>query len=201
MMREVETPSGPARVLLQHALEPKAALVLGHGAGGSVSAPDLQVATRVALEEDVSVALVEQPYRVAGRTSAPAAPKLDEAWLAAIEDIRPEFRGVPLITGGRSSGARVACRTAAATGAAGVVCLAFPLQPPTRASGKVPDSRLGELDAVPVPVLVVQGRNDQFGVPPEAPGRTVVLLDGDHSLKKDLSGVGEAVRAWLRAAL
>jgi uncharacterized protein len=201
MMREVETPSGPARVLLQHALEPKAALVLGHGAGGSVSAPDLQVATRVALEEDVSVALVEQPYRVAGRTSAPPAPKLDEAWLAVIEDILPEFRGVPLITGGRSSGARVACRTADATGAAGVVCLAFPLQPRARASGTVPDSRLGELDAVSVPVLVVQGRSDQFGVPPEGPDRTVVLLDGGHGLKKDLAGVGEAVRGWLRARL
>jgi predicted alpha/beta-hydrolase family hydrolase len=200
-MREVETPSGPARVLLQHALEPKAALVLGHGAGGSVSAPDLQVATRVALEEDVSVALVEQPYRVAGRTNAPPAPKLDEAWLAVIEDILSEFGGVPLITGGRSSGARVACRTADATGAAGVVCLAFPLQPPARASGTVPDSRLGELDAVSVPVLVVQGRGDQFGVPPQGPDRTVVLLDGGHGLKKDLAGVGEAVRSWLRARL
>jgi predicted alpha/beta-hydrolase family hydrolase len=118
-----------------------------------------------------------------------------------IEALQPEFRGMPLITGGRSAGARVACRTAEATGAAGVICLAFPLQPPARASGKVPDSRLGELDDVSVPVLVVQGRNDQFGVPPEGPGRTVVLLDGDHSLKKDLAGVGEAVRDWLRASL
>jgi uncharacterized protein len=100
---------------------------------------------------------------------------------------------VPLVVGGRSSGARVACRSAAALGATGVLCLAFPLQPPGR-----PD-RLAELEAVQVPVLVVQGRNDQFGVPPGGPNREVVVLDGDHSLRNDLLGVGEAVRAWLRA--
>jgi predicted alpha/beta-hydrolase family hydrolase len=183
---------------MQYALEPKGALVLGHGAAGSVSAPDLQVATRVALEEDVSVALVEQPYRVAGRRNAPPAPQLDEAWLAVVKSL--DF-DVPLIVGGRSSGARVACRTAAATGAVGVLCLAFPLQPTARSSGTVPTDRLGELDAVSVPVLVVQGRNDQFGVPPEAPGRKVVLLDGDHGLKKDPAGLGEAVRDWLRTVL
>jgi predicted alpha/beta-hydrolase family hydrolase len=197
-MRTIQTPVGQARVLLQQALDAKAALVLGHGAGGSVSAPDLQAATRAALEEDVSVALVEQPYRVAGRKSAPPAQHLDEAWLAVVEQLAFE---VPLITGGRSSGARVACRTAAATGAVGVVCLAFPLQPPARASGTVADSRLGELDAVEVPVLVVQGRNDQFGVPPEGPNRRVVVLDGDHGLKKDPSGLGDAVRDWLRERL
>jgi uncharacterized protein len=197
-MRAIETPRGTARVLLQHALGPKAALILGHGAGGSVSAPDLQVATRVALEEDVSVALVEQPYLVAGRTSAPPAPHLDEAWLAVVEQLEFEL---PVITGGRSSGARVACRTAAATGVVGVLCLAFPLQPPRRASGKVPDSRLAELDAVEVPVLVVQGRNDQFGVPPEGPNRRVVVVDGDHGLKKDPAGLGDAVRDWLRERL
>src|SRR3954468_8324717 len=126
VMQEIETPQGTARVLTQDALAPKAVLILGHGAGGSVSSPDVQMATRVALEEDVSVALVEQPYRVAGRTNAPAAPHLDEAWLAVVEQL--EF-DLPVITGGRSSGARVACRTAAATGAVGVLCLAFPLQP------------------------------------------------------------------------
>jgi predicted alpha/beta-hydrolase family hydrolase len=137
------------------------------------------------------VALVEQPYRVAGRSNAPPAPRLDEAWIAVIEDLN-EFQGLPLVVGGRSSGARVACRTAEATGAAGVLCLAFPLQP----SGR--DSRLPELEAVSVPVLVVQGRNDQFGVPPDGPNRKVVLLDGDHGLKKDPDGLGEAVRDWLR---
>jgi uncharacterized protein len=192
-MREIDTPQGTARVLLQQALEPKGVLVLGHGAGGSVSAPDLQVVTRVALEEEFSVALVEQPYRVTGRKSPPPAPRLDEAWLAVLEELAFD---VPLIVGGRSSGARVACRTAEATGAVGVLCLAFPLQPPGRDS-----NRLDELEAVPVPVLVVQGRNDAFGVPPEGPGRTVVVLDGDHGLKKDLAGVGEAVRGWLPVVL
>jgi predicted alpha/beta-hydrolase family hydrolase len=197
-MREIQTPEGTARVLLQHALEPKGALVLGHGAGGSVSAPDLQAVTRVALEDGWSVALVEQPYRVAGRSNAPPAPKLDEAWISVVEQLDLD---VPLVTGGRSSGARVACRTAEALGAVGVLCLAFPLQPPARASGAVAESRLPELEAVSVPVLVVQGRNDQFGVPPEGPGRTVVLLDGDHGLKKDLAGIGEAVRGWLPTLL
>lgn len=195
-MQEIETPQGTARVLTQDALDPKAVLVLGHGAGGSVSSPDLQVAARVALEEDVNVALVEQPYRVAGRANAPPAPKLDEVWVTVIESLGFDL---PLITGGRSSGARVACRTAAQTRSVAVLCLAFPLQPPARASGTVPDSRLHELEAVSAPVLVVQGRNDQFGVPPEAPGRSVVLVDGDHGLKKDLAGLGEAIRAWLRA--
>jgi uncharacterized protein len=193
-MREIQTPEGTARVLLQHALAPKGALVLGHGAGGSVSAPDLQVVTRAALEDDWSVALVEQPYRVAGRSNAPAAPKLDEAWTSVVEQLDLD---VPLVTGGRSSGARVACRTAEALGAVGVLCLAFPLQPPRRASGTQPPSRLDELDGVRVPVLVVQGQNDQFGVPPAGRGRTVVVLEGDHGLKKDLAGVGDAARAWL----
>src|SRR5436190_9949319 len=180
-MREIETPRGTARVLLQQSRDAKAAIVLGHGAGGSVSAPDLQAATRAALEEDITVALVEQPYRVLGRRNPPPAPHLDEAWVSVVEQLE---LGLPLITGGRSSGARVACRTAEATGAIGVLCLAFPLQPPARASGTVSPSRLDELDAVSVPVLVVQGENDQFGVPPEGPTRKVVVLHGDHSLKK-----------------
>ncbi|HEX4733228.1 MAG TPA: alpha/beta family hydrolase [Thermoleophilaceae bacterium] len=189
MIREIDTPRGTARVLLQQALDPKGAILLGHGAGGSVSAPDLQVATRVALEEEFTVALVEQPYRVAGRKSAPPPGHLDEAWIAVVEQLA---LGLPLITGGRSSGARVACRTAASVGAVGVLCLAFPLQPPGRAD------RMDELEAVQVPVLVVQGRNDQFGVPPDGPNRRVVVLEGDHGLKKDPAGLGEAVRSWLR---
>lgn len=195
-MHEVETPRGTARVLLQHALSPRAALVLGHGAGGSVSAPDLQTATRVALEEELSVALVEQPYRVAGRRSTPPAPHLDEAWVAVIAalDLR-----MPLISGGRSSGARVACRTAELTDAVAVLCLAFPLQPPGRRSGKVPDSRLPELEAVRVPALIVQGERDQFGVPPPGPRREVARVTGDHSLKQDLQAVADAVRAWIRS--
>ncbi len=99
------------------------------------------------------------------------------------------------MTGGRSSGARVACRTAAETGAAGVLCLAFPVHPP----GRPEKSRLDELDAVPVPVLVVQGERDPFGMPPPAKGRTVVEVAGDHGLKADTAALEAAVTAWLES--
>jgi uncharacterized protein len=194
--RDLDTPHGPARVLVQPAPDPVATLVLGHGAGGSVSAPDLVTATRAALEQRVSVALVEQPYRVAGRKSPPPAPKLDEAWIAAVEQL--DLGGLPLIAGGRSSGARVACRTAEATGAAGVLCLAFPLIPPQRKSSAAPaKTRQDELDAVSVPMLIVQGQNDRFGMPRPAGNREVAVVAGDHGLKSDLAAVGAAVRDWL----
>ena len=191
----VETPHGPARVHLHDADAPHAALVLGHGAGGGVTAPDLVAVEGVALEESFSVALVEQPYRVAGRRSPAPAHQLDTAWTSVLDRLRgDELVGVPLITGGRSSGARVACRTAEATGAVGVLCLAFPLHAPGR-----PDrSRLPELDAVSVPVLVVQGASDPFGMPPAGPGRKVVAVRGDHSLRSDLQGLRVAVREWLQ---
>ena len=172
--------------------------MLGHGAGGGVTAPDLVAVTAVACEEELAVVLVEQPYRVAGRRSPPPAHRLDDAWTAAVEALRSdEPRGLPLVVGGRSSGARVACRTAAATGAVAVVCLAFPLQPPRRAGGAAAESRLPELDAVTVPVLVVQGSRDPFGMPPAAALRTVVQVSGDHSLRTDRAGVAAAVGAWL----
>jgi predicted alpha/beta-hydrolase family hydrolase len=107
--------------------------------------------------------------------------------------------GLPLVVGGRSSGARVACRTAGSTDAIGVLCLAFPLLPPRRAGGKPAQSRLAELDAVTVPTLVAQGVRDPFGMPPPAERRTVVQVDGDHSLRTGLPAVAEAVRAWLSA--
>jgi uncharacterized protein len=195
---QVDTPHGPAVVHLLTVAAPRAALVLGHGAGGGVTSRDLVAATDAALELSITVVLVEQPYRVAGRRSPAPARQLDAAWTAVVEHLRSgELRGLPLVVGGRSAGARVACRTAAATGAVGVLCLAFPLQPPRRRSGAVPESRLGELDAVPVPTLVVQGARDQFGVPPAAEGRTVVEVQGDHSLRTDLGSVSAAVREWL----
>jgi predicted alpha/beta-hydrolase family hydrolase len=193
---EVDTPHGPARVYRSDPPgPPRATLVLGHGAGGSVTAPDLQAVAVAALEIGVAVALVEQPYRVAGKRSAAPAPKLDEAWTAVIEQL--EFHGAPLITGGRSSGARVACRTAAATGAAGVVCLAFPLITPKGAS------RQEELDGAGVPVLIVQGLSDRFGMPEPDPAahREVVQVNGDHGLKKDLSLVAAAVTDWIDRAI
>jgi predicted alpha/beta-hydrolase family hydrolase len=191
---EVETPHGPARAHLHAAEEPRAVLVLGHGAGGSIDARDLVAVTGVARSAGVSVALVEQPYKVAGRRSAAPAPQLDAAWLAVVAHLRAgPLSGLPMIAGGRSSGARVACRTAAETDAAAVLCLAFPVHPP----GRPEKSRLAELDAVTVPVLVVQGRRDPFGMPPEAPGRTVVGVAGTHSLACAIADVEAAVAAWL----
>jgi len=202
LVLEIATPRGPARVHLHEAADPRAALVLGHGAGGGVGARDLVAATEEALALGLSVALVEQPYRVAGRRSAAPAPQLDAAWTAVAAALREDvLSALPLIAGGRSSGARVACRTAAATGAFAVLCLAFPLAPPRRASGTQPASRLPELDAVKVPVLVVQGEGDPFGMPPARRGRRVVALRGNHSLTSDMPGLRAAVRAWLAERL
>ena len=198
VVREVDTPHGPARVHSHLVEKPRAALVLGHGAGGGVTARDLVAATEAALERDVSVILVEQPYRVAGRRSPAPAATLDTAWRAVVEALRvDEARDLPLVVGGRSSGARVACRTAGALDAAAVLCLAFPLVPPARRSGAPPVSRLPELEAVRVPVLVVQGANDRFGLPPAAPQRNVVVVPGDHALRSGLAELRAAVRAWL----
>ena len=194
---ELDTPHGPARAYLHSAEEPRAALVLGHGAAGGVEAPDLVAAAEAAHSEGISVALIEQPYRVAGRRSPGRAPQLDAAWVAVVERLRGgELAGQGLIVGGRSMGARVACRTVEATGAVAVLCLAFPLEPPRRGP-KPPQSRLLELEAVTVPTLVVQGARDRFGMPPPGPSREVVKVPGDHNLKADLGAVAAAVRAWL----
>jgi len=193
-MLELETPHGLARAHLHRADAPRAALVLGHGAGGGVTAPDLVAATAAARAAGVTVALVEQPYRVAGRRSPAPAAQLDTAWTAVVEQLGAgPLEGLPLLVGGRSSGARVACRTAGATGAVGVICLAFPLRPPGRPSAP---SRLPELDAVSVPTLVVQGVGDPFGMPPPSKLRTVVAIPGNHSLRAT-APVREAVRDWL----
>jgi uncharacterized protein len=194
---EVDTPHGRANVHLHSADNPGAALVLGHGAGGGVTSGDLVVVTDMALTEGLTVALVEQPYRVAGRRSPAPARQLDVAWTAVLEHLRAgELKGLSLIVGGRSLGARVACRTAEATGAVGVLCLAFPLQPPRRIASAA-QSRLHELDEVTVPTLVVQGARDPFGIPPPAANRTVVQVPGNHSLRTDLPAVAAAVRDWL----
>jgi len=189
---ELDTPCGLARVHLHPVAEARAALVLGHGAGGGLSAPDLLAATRIAKEAGVSVALVEQPYRVLGRRSPPRAPTLDAAWTSVVEQLRAgPLRDLPVITGGRSSGARVACRTAAATGATAVLCLAFPLIAPSGAS------RQEELDAVGVSVLVVQGASDRFGLPDSSDRRAVVVVRGDHGLKSDMPALEDAIASWL----
>ena len=171
-------------------------MMLGDGAGGGITAVDLRLATEEALRLGLEVALVEQPYRVAGR-KAPAPPaQVDAAWCAVVERLHGNGNDSPLVVGGRSFGGRVACRTAADVGAAGVLCLAFPVHPP----GRPEKSRLPELMSVTVPTLVVQGERDPFGVPnPKSlpSGHTLVVVDGDHSLKKDAPTIRAAVSDWL----
>jgi predicted alpha/beta-hydrolase family hydrolase len=172
-------------------------MMLGHGAGGGVTAHDLQLATEEALRAGLAVALVEQPYRVAGRR-APAPPaQVDGAWCAVVEHMhREDLADLPLIVGGRSFGGRVACRTADDVGAAGVLCLAFPVHPP----GRPEKSRLAELTSVTVPTLVVQGERDPFGMPDREtlPGNiTLAVVSSDHSLKKDAPAIRAAVADWL----
>jgi predicted alpha/beta-hydrolase family hydrolase len=175
---------------------PVAGLVLGHGAGGGVETADLVGATKAARQAQLSVALVEQPYRVAGRRSPAPARQLDAAWSAVIAQLKDDaLHELPIVVGGRSAGARVACRTASDVGAVAVLCLAFPVHPP--GGGDDPTkSRLPELDAVSVPTLVVQGESDPFGMPPDGPNRTVVRIPGNHSLRSG-AAVAAAVSDWL----
>jgi uncharacterized protein len=174
-----------------------AALVLGHGAGGGIDSPDLVGAMQAARSAGLSVALIEQPYRVAGKRTPAPAKQLDAAWIAVVSQLRAgPLSGVPTLTGGRSAGARVACRTAAKTDSVGVLCLAFPLHSP----GRPEKSRLPELEAVTVPILVVQGDSDPFGTPPSGPGRTVARIPGTHSLKNTTT-VAAAVFDWLATML
>ena len=195
---EIDTPRGPARAHVRTSADSRGALVLGHGAGGGVEAPDLVAASSAALSERLTVVLVEQPYRVAGRRSPPPASHLDTAWIAIVESLRTDvLESLPVIVGGRSMGGRVALRTVEQTGAVAVLCLAFPLEPPGR---KNPQNRLPELEAVKVPVLVVQGERDPFGAPPPGPSREVVTVPGDHGLKADPDAVVAAVGAWLAKA-
>ena len=168
-------------------------LVIGHGAGGGVHAPDIVRVHDAAVAAGVRVARVTQPYRVAGRKSPSPAGHLDEAWTAVVRELADGK--LPLLVGGRSSGARVACRTATELGAAGVLCLAFPLHPP----GKPERSRAPELP-IALPTLVVNGDRDPFGVPePTACVDVVVRPGATHDLRKDLAGTADAVLTWLRA--
>ena len=165
--------------------------MLGHGAGGDVTAPDLSGVRDAALAARVAVARITQPYRVAGRRAPPPAPRLDDAWVEACAGLP---RLGPWIVGGRSSGARVACRTARTVGAVGVVALAFPLHPP----GKPEVSRDAELDTG-LPTLVVNGDRDPFGVPAVRPGMELAVRPGErHDLRRDPAAIGEIVVDWLR---
>lgn len=200
---DVPTPAGLARVHLQTPARPVGLLVLGHGAGGGIEAPDLRAARDAGLAVGLAVALVEQPWRVAGRRVAEAPPRLDAAWRAVI-DVLPDVG--PLVVGGRSSGARVACRTAGDVRAAAVLVLAFPLV------ARNGSSRLPELVRPDVPVLVVQGARDSFGVP-EAQGSVAVhvIPAADHAFRvrradgRTARDVAEQVRGvvggWLTGVL
>ncbi|MDQ3405137.1 MAG: alpha/beta hydrolase [Actinomycetota bacterium] len=195
---EIDTPYGLARAEIHCAPEGRAALLLGHGAGGGIGAPDLVAAARGATAAGVHVALVEQPYRVAGRRAPAPARQLDVAWLTVAEQLSTQwFDDLPLLFGGRSSGARVACRTAEDGEVVGVVCLAFPVHPP----GKPEKTRQPELDDVTVPTLVIQGESDPFGQPGAAHHRDIVSLPGDHSLKKEPLILSRTVEEWLHRIL
>jgi predicted alpha/beta-hydrolase family hydrolase len=192
MRLEVATPTGLAWADLDRPRgTPVALLAIGHGAGGGVQAPDLLAVSGAALAAQIAVARITQPYRVAGRLAPAPAPRLDQAWLAAVAATRRRrgLGALPLVVAGRSSGARVACRTASAAGAAAVVALAFPVHPP----GKPENSRIDELALPTVPVLVVQGDRDAFGMPPSGAAEIVVIAGADHSLKRDPAAVGRAV--------
>jgi predicted alpha/beta-hydrolase family hydrolase len=200
MTIEVDTPLGLARAHLSDG-GTHGTLVLGHGAGGGVESADLVEVTAEAAAAGWRVVRVEQPWRVAGKRIAVAPPKLDEGWTAVLDRLRTDDLLVgPLVLGGRSAGARVACRTAAAQRAAGVLALAFPLHPP----GRPEKSRAGELTDVTVPICVVQGETDAMGRPEAIAavlsGRanaSVYAVAGDHALKKDVHVVAAAAMSWL----
>jgi predicted alpha/beta-hydrolase family hydrolase len=194
-MTEYATPRGPALVDIERpAGSARSLLVLCHGAGGGVEAPDLVAVAHAVRDHGVVVARVTQPYRVAGRRSPAPANHLDEAWIAVVTALRRgRDRRLPLIVGGRSSGARVACRTAAVTEAQGVLALAFPLHPPGRPErSRDPELRTG------LPTLVVNGDRDPFGMPEAGPDVEVAVRPGaKHDLRVDLRGTSALVVAWL----
>ncbi|MGI5201545.1 alpha/beta family hydrolase [Spirillospora sp. CA-108201] len=192
---KVATAHGPAEVVLDEVDDPALLLVLTHGSNGGVEAADLLAVRAEALRLGGAVARVTQPFRLAGRRAPGPAAKQDEAWLEIVAVLRERFGDVPLVQGGRSNGARVACRTAAAAGAAGVVALAFPLHPP----GRPEKTRVEELRSAGVEVLVVNGDRDPFGVPDPADAARVAVLPGErHALDKDPAAVGREVEPWLR---
>ncbi|MFE9805325.1 alpha/beta family hydrolase [Streptomyces sp. NPDC005227] len=175
MSETIETDAGPARVTWHPAANPRLLLAVSHGAGGGIEARDLRALAGVLPGHGVSVALVEQPWRVAGKKVAPAPKTLDVGW----RGVWPALAGpgLPVISGGRSAGARVACRTAPELGAAAVLALSFPLHPP----GKPEKSRAAELLGAGVPTLVVQGGNDPFGRPQEFPDGSYELVEVEYA--------------------
>jgi len=195
---EIVTGSGPARVVLDQPSGPAFLLVLTHGAGGGVDSPDLLAARDAGLQAGGAVARVVQPYLVRGARAPGSPDRQDASWLEVIDGLRPGFPALPLVQGGRSNGARLACRTATAAGARAVVALAFPLHPP----GRPERSRAAELRQAGVPVLVVNGDRDPFGVPDSADASRLVVLPGEtHALSRRPEVISQVVETWLREML
>jgi len=195
---EIVTSSGPALADLDQPGSPAFLLVLTHGSGGGVDASDLLAVRDAAVRLDGAVALVTQPYRLRGARAPGSAARQDAAWLEIISELRARYPGLPLVQGGRSKGARVACRTARAAGARAVVALAFPLHPPGR-----PDrSRAAELRDAGTEILVVNGDRDPFGVPGAADASDVVVMPGEtHALSRNPAAIAVVVQSWLREIL
>jgi hypothetical protein len=195
---EIATEAGPAQVELDNVAGPRFLLVLTHGSGGGTSSADLLAARQAGLDLGACVARVVQPYRVRGARAPGSAPRQDAAWLEIAGVLRRRFPAVPLIQGGRSNGARVACRTARAAGARAVLALAFPLHPP----GRPERSRAGELQEAGTEVLVINGSADPFGVPEPTSGIDVVVLPGaTHALARQGTQIRDAVEKWLAGLL
>jgi hypothetical protein len=193
---EIETSAGVARVELTSGSPPAFLFVATHGAGGTPDTADVLAAAKAAEKLGAATALVTQPYRVRGARAPGSAARQDQAWTELVARLADRAGGVPLVQCGRSNGARVVCRTARAVEAAAVIALAFPLHPP----GHPEKSRAGELAAAAVPVLVVNGERDPFGIPEENEKTQVVVLPGEtHSLARNPAAIGETVTAWLRA--
>ena len=198
---EIGTSEGPARAEVERPAvgEPSFLLVLTHGAGGGVGSPDLLAVAGAASRLGGTVARVTQPYLVKGRRAPGSPDRQDAAWVELVAALRASTgAGLPLIQGGRSNGARVACRTARAVGARAVIALAFPLHPP----GRPGQSRAAELAAAGTDVLVLNGERDPFGIP-EGSGRTrVVVLAGEtHALSRHPAETGRAAGSWFRELL
>jgi predicted alpha/beta-hydrolase family hydrolase len=192
-LADVDTPYGTARYLLTRPARPRGLLVLGHGAGGDVDAKDLVAVGGAVVAAGFAVALVTQPYRVAGRRAPAPAAQLDVAWSAVVRGLTARSRYKWMFVGGRSSGARVACRTGPALGATGVVALAFPMHPPGR-----PDKSRDDELRTGLPTLVVNGDRDPFGVPEPDGNVEVVVRPGEtHALSKSPEQIGQIVAEWL----
>jgi uncharacterized protein len=195
---EILTGGGMARVEVEGPGKPAFLLVLTHGAGGGVDSPDVLAAARAGAGLGAAVARVLQPYRVRGARAPGTPERQGAAWLEDIAALRAQFPAAPLVQGGRSNGARVACRTAREAGARAVVALAFPLHPP----GRPERSRAAELRQAGTPVLVVNGERDPFGIPDSADASRVVVLPGEtHALSKHPEEIRRSVESWLSEVL